>query len=184
MTDGNAIFPANYSVTYDFLPGQGEEVLRFKRDETNPVSGLDGPVLRIAPKNGKDWFAMFASGYKGADVVDSLLSTPNPDVVCVVARGAGYWLHVFFKTKSDVRVFPVRQVHSIAERGLILFSDFTRIAAYDTSGPVWITESLFMDDLRIDRVQGKFAECSGMRSDIGCRVTRTLNLETGTPAGE
>lgn len=106
----NFIFRANYSVNSEVeLSPVGGPVVAFGPDGTNPNIGLDGsPLCMISPVGRAAWMASFKFGTPIA--LSGVFSTPNPEILCVVAGGFGYWVDVFQRTKSDIRCFPIRQV--------------------------------------------------------------------------
>jgi hypothetical protein len=174
-------FAANYEIeTGQELPGAGGEVVTFARGQTGSVSkGLSGPLLRIEPRKGLAWLACFGDGYSSGEAVNAILTTPDPDAACVIVDGAGYWINTRARTGSDIRVFPIRQVEVVGE--LLLFADFTRLAAYGASGPVWISQRLVSDRLRILRADfdAKLVYCMGFKADSVKDVEVKVDLTTG-----
>ena len=176
-----AHFPANYAVHLDQeLPGSGGEIPIFTAGRSGRVPpGVDGPLLGIEPVSGPRWLAYFANGYRSDDVVDAVFTTPDPDAVCVVARGAGYWVNVHKRDKVNVPVFPIRQVEVTDDK--IIFVDFTRLASFCSSGLEWISEHLTFDRLKISEldVVQKVAVCHGWDAP-SCKETElSVNLRTG-----
>ena len=98
------------------------------------------------PFDGEPWLANFAAeGFP----LTAVTTCPDPNTFCAVVRGAGYMVraddaHVW----SDVRAHPVRQVIPDLDRELLLFADFTGIAAYGTGGLVWLADFV-LDGLKI-----------------------------------
>ena len=176
-----AHFPANYAVHLDQeLPGSGGEIPTFTGDRAGRIPhGVDGPLLGIEPVTGPRWLAYFANGYRSDKVVDTVFTTPDPDAVCVVAKGAGYWVNVQKREKLNVPVFPISQVEVAGER--MIFVDFTQLASFCCSGLEWISEQLTFDKLKIkelDTVQ-ELAACRGWDAP-SCKETEFfVNLRTG-----
>jgi hypothetical protein len=146
------------------LPPSGGPITYFKRNgvvDAGAGEGMSGPLLRISPKRGDSWLACFAGGYPGSGVADGVFPTPNPDVVCVISNGAGYWVNTKTREKSDVPLFPVRAVE--AARDLLILADFTRLVAYGMSGLIWRSERLVTDRLSIMKIDSasNIAECRG-----------------------
>jgi hypothetical protein len=173
-------FPANYELSFDQeLPSSGGEVFQFvPGDDERDVHGIDGPLMEVQPRIGTRWLGIFGNGYKGA-VVDAAFTTPSPDVLCIVANGAGYWLNTVTRKKSNVQAFPIRQVEIVGER--MLFCDFTRLACYDSGGFAWRTDSLVSDNLRIIRADAKNdrIECAGWNAPGASEIRISLRLATG-----
>ena len=114
-------FRANYELSFDQeLPSSGGEVFQFvPSDDERNVRGVDGPLMGVQPRVGNRWLGIFGNGYKGT-VVDAAFTTPSPDVLCVVANGAGYWLNTITREKSNVQAFPIRQVEIVGEKNAFL----------------------------------------------------------------
>jgi hypothetical protein len=175
-------FPANYMIDFDCeLPGADGNVAAFKHGfDGSPPFGLDGPLLRIRPTAGYAWLAVFAAGLRpSAGFVDAVLTTPNPDAVCVISYGAGYWIDTLTRTNRDLPLFPVRQVEIAAE--MILVADYFRLAALDSHGLKWISGRLVADGLKIERVDPirKSIICSGFDPSQCKSVEVCVNLQTG-----
>ncbi len=173
-------FRANYELSFDQeLPSSGGEVFQFvPTDDERNVRGVDGPLMGVQPRVGNRWLGIFGNGYKGT-VVDAAFTTPSPDVLCVVANGAGYWLNTITREKSNVQAFPIRQVEIVGER--MLFCDFTRLACYNSGGFAWRTDSLVSDELRIIRADAKNdrIECAGWSAPASSEIRISLRLVTG-----
>jgi hypothetical protein len=125
----------------DELPGV-RPVRHFYYPGAASDGGRDGVLLRIRPESGDSWIATFAFGKvmrRGG--LTCVLTTPNPDQICVVANGHGYLASASDPTAwQDVRATPVLDVRQIPELSLIVFSDFTGLVAYGPSGVSWISE--------------------------------------------
>ena len=172
-------FPTNYSITADAsLPSSGGAVTKFKHGRAeNAGIGMDGPLLRIEPRNQAPWLAVFARGYPSGDVVDGIFATPNPDVVCVVSEGAGYWVDTIKHSSADVRAFPIRQIEMAAD--FLIFADFTKLVAYSSGGLAWTSQRIVSDRLRITRVSADLIECIGWDALSGAYIVATLVLQSG-----
>jgi hypothetical protein len=108
-------------------------------------------VLAVDPKDGARWIAAFA---KDLDYPDGFYGYPNSDDFCANAGGFGYI--VSSNRPRDYRaieVHPLIHVFGLPTLGLIIFGDFTRLHAYGPSRkPVWVSEELSDDGLRISQV--------------------------------
>ena len=174
-------FPANYSVVADVeLPSSGGLVVNFKYGSpAGAIVGVDGPLMRIETSIGPPWLACFSKGYKGGGVVDAVMTTPNPDIVCVVCEGAGYWIHTLSRTKDDVATFPVRQVEMANE--YLIFVDFTKVAVYSRSGMAWVSPSLVSDRLVVEKkgLDHGVVVCRGLNAADGGQLEINLDIHTG-----
>jgi hypothetical protein len=156
-------FPANYDIDLDAeLPGTGGNVTVFDRSGLDrPRTAFNGPLVSIEPVAGVAWLAGFSGGYGSAKVVDAFFTTPDPDVVCAVIQGTGYWVNTQTRHHTDIPVFPILQVLIAGER--MLFVDFTTIGAFNSRGLEWVSERLTFDGLTVKTVDagGQVATCRG-----------------------
>ncbi len=131
--------PANFSGQRYFYPGG--------------MTGQDGVLIRVTPKNNPDWIGMFAFGKFGNTGVTCALSMPDPKELCVVSLGAG----IIVESSSPdrwrrVEISPIRDVRCISAAGLVVFTNHTEMIAYDVNGVRWRTVRLSWDDLRVIEV--------------------------------
>ena len=120
----------------------------------------DGLWLRITPTSGDRWIGVFAFGLSKS--FSRVLSTFDPATFCVVSGGAGYFV---LASKPDawepVALAPVTECRAIPEKGLLIFSDFTRLAAYGGNGLVWLSPRVCWDELKMLEVTGTAIEGIG-----------------------
>lgn len=140
-------FPSAYTVVLQpDLPGQGAAVHDFFRKSPTEPTG----VLLLVNDGIQRWFGAFRNGYDSPPAMSVASTTPNPDVLCVVAAGAGYWVNV---RKPDeylvMEPFPLLGYYVRPNIGLIFFCGFTRIAAYGAGGLLYTTNPLVSDSLRV-----------------------------------
>jgi hypothetical protein len=127
---------------------------------------------------------MFASGKFGKAGISRVLSMPDSERLCVVARGAGY---VVTASKPDVweavRAIPITDVRAIPAAGLVVFADYTEMLAYGEDGPKWRTKRLAWDGLKILAVGDRtlMGEYLDIRQDAMQRFE--VDLATGTARG-
>jgi hypothetical protein len=139
-------FAAAYELEPDVdLPASGGGPAQFFYPGARETGSSD-LLVKVTPFNGEPWLANFAAeGFP----LTALTTCPDPNVFCAVVRGAGYMVraddaHVW----SDVRAHPVLQVIPDLDHELLLFADFTRIAAYGTGGLSWRADFV-LDGLKI-----------------------------------
>jgi hypothetical protein len=173
------IFKTNYSVdSKGELPPAGGPVVAFGPEGTNPNVGLDGsPLCLISPAGRAPWMASFKFGYPSRLALSGIFSTPNPKKLCIVAGGCGYWVDVFQQTKSDIKCFPIRQVHICEKPNLLVFVDCTRLAAYDANGLKWRSERLVLDDLFIVDRDMSVLTCEGLGLNAATATTVQLKID-------
>jgi hypothetical protein len=176
-------FKTNYSVNSNAeLPPADGPVVAFGPEGTNPNVGIDGgPLCMISPTGRAAWMASFKFGYPSPLALSGVFSTPNPEILCVVAGGFGYWVDVFQQIKSDIKCFPVRHVRVFENPDLLVFADYTRLAAYDANGLKWRTERLVLGDLFIVDRDISVLTCEGLDAagDTGTTVMFKVDLLSG-----
>jgi hypothetical protein len=108
--------------------------------------GSSDLLLKIVPIDKQPWIANFS----GDDYPFTTVTTcPDPDSVCAVAHGLGYLVKANDpRNWSEVRALPILQVFPDEDHELLLFADFTRIAADGGAGLAWLAD-LVLDGLRI-----------------------------------
>lgn len=137
--------------------------------------------LSVVPDRCSPWTGTFDAGPEG---LSEVCATPNPDVVCVVAKGQGYWVPVDHPAKYEaIPSMPIINVFSSTEHGIIVFQDHTRLVGYEKSGFLWKTERLTWDGLEIDEVTDSQIKGTGWDSPQDCRVAFSVDLFTGQSEG-
>lgn len=153
MLDVDLTFPHSYNVGEVLeLPGTGKleaPLFYFPRPKCRPEH--DGLWIRVCPTDGDSWVGVFAFGDQSSPgFVSRVLSSPDPDRICIVSRGAAYLVKVDEpEVWEGIAALPVRDVRLLPEHELILFADFTRLAAYGRAGLAWRSPTLCFDELKI-----------------------------------
>ena len=152
MLELDLTLPHSYQVEeLDELPGSGKlavPLIFFPPPKNRPEH--DGLWLKVKPANGVGWIGVFAFGYRSPPAFSRVLSSLDPDRVCVISSGAAYMVDTDEpEVWEQIPVTPVLDVRPIPEEGLIVFSDFTRLAAYGRSGLVWRSPRVCWDGLKI-----------------------------------
>jgi hypothetical protein len=124
-----------------YFPGGSEE------------GGHDGVMVAVTPNTGLSWTGTFAFGDRVPGAITAICSCPDPAALCVVARGQGYMVNAQDPSAWKlVETYPILDLRAIIDKGLLVFSDFTRISAYGPKGQTWMTSDLSWDGVRIDSV--------------------------------
>lgn len=146
MSTVDTPFAAVYELELDVdLPAAGGGPAQFFYPGAREAGSSD-LLVKVTPFGGEPWLANFAAeGFP----LTAVTTCPDPNMFCAVVRGAGYMVraddaHVW----SEVRAHPVLQVIPDLDHELLLFADFTRIAAYGTGGLVWRADFV-LDGLKI-----------------------------------
>jgi hypothetical protein len=149
-----------------------------------PERGEDGVIVEVVPDRGERWRGVFASGKVAAAGLGRVLSLPNPDDLCVVARGAGYVVSASDPDRWEaVRATPILDVRSVSAAGVVVFASYTELIAYDEAGEKWRTKRLAWDGFNIVAitVETLVGEYSSMGDTTIQRFE--VNLRTGAAQG-
>jgi hypothetical protein len=139
--------------------------------------GRDGILVHVTPNRAVPWVGQFAFGDLGSQV-SGVFSLPQPEHIAVVAKGAGYIVPICRPADwSAIDIRPVRQVKVSRQLGFVLFSDWTRIAAYSSQGLAWISERLCWDDLNVLTIENATVKCSGHDPTDSLNPTKNVALD-------
>ena len=112
--------------------------------------GGDGIIIKIIPISQKPWIGIFAFGEDNNKAISGIYTTPNPNSICVVSRGAGYIVSANKPEKWEfIKAIPIFTVQLIPVHKIIVFSNYTELIAYDDHGIKWCTERIALDGLKI-----------------------------------
>lgn len=112
----------------------------------------------ITPHHAKPWIAVFSarecfSGPRSA----TAYNCANPREICVVVNGQGFIIDSQSpRTWVTIPCFPVCDVTPVAEHQLLIFSDFSMLAALSKTGLAWTVRALSADGLVIDNWDEQF----------------------------
>lgn len=177
------MFKHNYS--YNLISETtGLEGQKFYYPGASRRGGVDGLILRIDRFDKDAWIGMFACGNYGPNTLTGIYTTPDPDQICVVAKGNAF----FVKTNDpedwqQIQAVPVTNVICIPKKQTIIFSDFTNLVAYGDHGLKWRSNRLTFDDLRITSYNDSYIE--GEFFDIRSESTEkfSVNVDNGESSG-
>ena len=182
-TNVDFTFPHRFACeVLDELPGA--PVARQIAFPGDKPGGQDGVIVHVRPESADPWIGLFAFGRIGEGGASCVLSMPDPDKLCVVARGAGYVVSASVPGIWEaVRAVPVIDVRAIPAAGLVVFANYTEMLAYDLSGVRWRTRRLAWDGFKVVAVGEQVI--AGEYWDIRDDAMRTfeVDLETGAARG-
>jgi hypothetical protein len=178
-------FDANYEVAEN-----APTIASYAFDRQQSDNDTDGLILstnvstvslRIQPFSSQAWAGRFQEGAEG---ITGTFATPAADIICVIARGNGYWVPVLEPTNFQmITSVPIREALSVNSRRLLLFVDYTALAAYGPRGRVWVTRDLSWDGLQIEKITRDVILGSGWDSPAARRVQFSVDLITGAAHG-
>lgn len=175
-------FPHDFSCDLvDELPAAVHEVKRFPPAQR---AGQDGVLVRIIPSCTDAWTGMFAFGNLGPATASGIVAMPDPNKLCVIARGSGYVVDARYPQHwESVRATPVTDVRAIVAAGLVVFATYVDIVAYGKDGVHWRTTRLAWDRLHIIEVNAH--TLIGEYWDVRDESTRRfeVDLKSGVSRG-
>ena len=144
-------FPHSYETErLPELPGTGKfdvPVLYFPVPKNRPEH--NGLWLKMTPATAKPWVGVFKFLFDSPHTFSRVVSTPDPDCVYVISGSGGYIVKVDKPEMWETIVIPVLSVRLFAEHQLLVFADFTSLAAYGKNGLIWRSPRLCWDELKI-----------------------------------
>jgi hypothetical protein len=183
MLEQALVFPHSYEVEgFPELPGSGGfdvPVHYFPQPKDRPDH--NGLWLRVIPATGKPWIGVFPFLFDSPQRFSRIVSTPNPDQVCIISGSAGYLVQVQNPEIWEKVVIPVLNVLSLPEHGLLVLADFTSLVAYERNGLSWRSPRLCWDELKILTVTHNTIEGMGYDpTNSASRESRfVVEIETG-----
>ena len=109
---------------------------------------------------------------------------PDTTQVCVVSKGDGYIVLASDPRRwQPVCVSPVVDIRSIPEAGLVIFADFTALAAYGGEGLRWRTKRLTWSNMKLIEVRDEEDRRGIRRSGSDQPKTFEVDVATGTHIG-
>ena len=86
--------------------------------------------------------------------MSGMFATANPDALCSVLEGDGWWIPVEEPAMAKLFLRAVQKARVLEEKGLLLFETFTDIGAVDANGIRWCTGRIGWDSLQIRAIEG------------------------------
>lgn len=158
----NLEFPHSYEISeVPELPGTGKfpfPVYHYPRPTSR--GERDGLWVKVQPNSGDPWFGVFAFDHD--NFYTGIVSTPDPDRLCVISRGAAYIV-----SASDPEHWEMVDLPSISaplaalDHRLLIFPFFDRLSAYGLHGLVWRSPRVCWDDLKIEKITADTIEGTG-----------------------
>lgn len=181
MLESDLLFPHNYEIE-EFGELLGTGALKVPLIYFPPPKGRpehNGEWLKVKAKSGKTWVGVFAFGFGSRTGV---ISTPEPNTVCVLSKGRGYLVNAESPDLwEEVRACPVIDFRLLPEHELLVFSDFTGLAAYGNNGLVWRSPRICWDELKITKVTSETIEGTGYdpTNSLKQEMKFAVDLKTG-----
>ncbi len=142
----------------------------------------EGLWLKITAGNGLTWIGVFAFGYSSPPAFSRVVSSPDPDRLCVISRGAVYMVKADEpEAWEQIPIIPALDVRLVPEHQLLIFSDFTRLAAYSKGGLAWRSPRVCWDELRILSITSETIEGTGYdpTNSVSNELRFAVDVRTG-----
>ncbi len=138
----------------------------------------------ITPADGSTFLATCALGFNAASLPSGLWSCPHPDWLCAIAGGYAYLINtVAPEVFEQVEYKPVVEVLAVLDAGLLIFSSFHTLVAYDAEGRRWKTQKLTSEGLRLGKLADGQLHGWGWDMRTDREVPFTVDLMTGEHVG-
>ena len=182
MLDIDLIYPHSYEVQeLREIPGVGAldaPLVYLPAPKGRPEH--DGLWLRFHAASGKNWVGVFAFGYDSPPAFSRVVSSPNPGRACVIAKGRGFLVSADDSEQwEEIQILPVLDVRAIPERQILVFANFTHLAAYGSNGLVWRSPRVCWDELKIVDVTRDTIEGTGFDPTTQRESRFVVDLENG-----
>jgi hypothetical protein len=143
-----------------------------------------GVWLRVAPIGRPAWIGFFALGFASDQVAHGVFSVPDPQSLCVVAGGYGYFVKAGDPGSwSQAEQRPVVSVMPVPDLKRLLLFGFTSISAYGEAGHLWTTPRLSWEGISNSRIEGDTLFGTGWDALKDKDVEFNVNLVTGACRG-
>lgn len=173
------LFPRNYGWAAVEVNDPGFEPQNFYPPIARTYPSRYDLTLEFRHFSGKPFRATFASREGEANGV---YTTPDPDVACVVAGGAAYFVHIDEPTQWEQDPGkPIEQVRLIPEHGLFLFASEEELWARTIDVVLWNTGCI--TDYKIELKEVTEEEVKGVTYLYDKEYDFTVNFKTGVLTG-
>lgn len=141
--------------------------------------GKDGLLLRFQPHSGPAWIGCFAFGSEAPNAPTTVVSSPDPSIAFVVAKGAGYSVHPDTpETCERLPVFPILFVEVVPDQRMVIFGGQTALAVYGPQGLSWF-KRVVPDELKLQRVSDSSIHFTGWNAVEEKTVEGCVDITSG-----
>lgn len=146
--------------------------------------GRDGLIVQVYPPSSEPWIGTFAFGDLSRKGKNGLYTWPNPEMLCVVSQGQGYVVSVDEPMNYEmINIDPILDIVPVAARKIVVFANYTELVAYGESGPVWVTDRLSWDGLKLTRINNDYIEGEVWDPRVEANVVFKVDLSNGHHEG-
>ncbi len=174
MSNTDSALSFSYQEGVD-LPSNQERLWSF------PAEARLGETLLVRFDVGNDWWiGRFSANSLGE--LTGVHRWPAEDIAAVFIRGAGYLVNVRNPEgwQSIDASFPVRNYYAVENKRVALLIGHVEMSSYSSTGRLWRSPRLALDDLSVLNVDGESIYCRGYLPDDDA-YEFLVNLRTGEP---
>jgi hypothetical protein len=140
--------------------------------------------LLVRPAEGEGFLATCALGFASPAVPTGVWSCPDPATLCAVAGGYAYMIDTRAPEQwKQVEYRPVTEVRPLVPAGLLLFSSFHSVEAWNEAGRLWQSKRLSWEGLRLGEATATELHGWGWDMRTDTEIPFIVNLETGQHTG-
>ena len=177
-------FPHNWKA--EILQARPLIVPRIHRVYPQEVEEVERGAMEVlvTPSGSEAFLATCALGFAAPTLPTGVWSTPDSDRLCAIAGGYAYFIHTRMPDVwEQVEYRPVVEVRLLVKEGLMLFSSFHTILAYDIGGKRWKTQRLTSEGLRLGEMHGGRLQGWGWDMRTDRELEFSVDLKTGRHTG-
>jgi hypothetical protein len=82
-----------------------------------------------------------------------------------------------------INVDPILEVIPVRAKDIVVFANYTELMAYGKSGPVWVSDRLSWDGLKITKVSDNYIEGEAWDPRVEANVGFKVDLSNGDHEG-
>lgn len=182
-------FDINYSVE-DISKTTIETEYTFAGKQTNKVEGdlnwdvesdSSASLTAQISINNREWSGRFEPGIDG---ISGFFATPNPDVLCVVWKGQGYWVPVLDpQSYSLLPCFPIKEILIVPNAKVLLFVDFLEVYLFGDQGMLWRSNRITWDGIEVNAVTTEYVRGMARDPSTDQEVPFEIDIKTGNVTG-
>lgn len=173
-------FQHNYEIEVDVeLPGLPGAIELFYFPGAKTEGGKDGITVRVMPAEGRDWIGIFGYGHYRGNQGDGIFAFPDGQSLLVVSGGSGYIVDSGDPSIwQEVASCPIREVHAIDEKKILILADFSDLTAYGPSGLRW-RRRVVWDELSITSATAQYLTCRGWDAPTSKYIELAIDVDSG-----
>ncbi|MCK9195225.1 MAG: hypothetical protein M0P19_15275 [Nevskia sp.] len=147
---------------------------------------VEGVTVSIIPRadSNQSWIGTFANGQLSPRAVSYVGACPDPEQLCVIAKGDGYIVNVVRPAEYvEVPIMPIMGVTISQEHELLLMHSFDRVIAWGKSGLSWKTQPISFDGVRFLGINGDILRVEVLDVPAKRTVIASIDLKSGSTEG-